>query len=204
MINPVILKKNAAYPPLCPSNMEVLFRKVVQEGDYVAYRELFTRYYYLLCTYAMRVVAGREVAEEVVADVFVKLWKNRDQIEVHTSFEAYIYRAVRNQALDYLKLKLHRVYEREPLESIQWNLAYADHYSPADELVFNEFYDRVEGHISDLPRQCQLIFRLSREEGLRYREIADQLKISIKTVETQMGRALKVLRERVPENRLVA
>ncbi|MBU1821119.1 MAG: LuxR C-terminal-related transcriptional regulator, partial [Bacteroidetes bacterium] len=61
-----------------------------------------------------------------------------------------------------------------------------------------------EGHINDLPRQCQIIFRMSREEGLRYREIADLLNISIKTVETQMGRALKTLRERVPENRLVA
>ncbi len=204
MMNPVLQKKSAHPLPICPSQMEVLFKKVVQDGDYIAYRELFTRYYYSLCTYAMRVVAGREVAEEVVADVFVKLWKNREHIEVHTSFEAYIYRAVRNQSLDYLKLKLHRVYERETLESIQWNPAYADHYSPMDELVFNEFYDRVENHISNLPRQCQIIFRLSREEGLRYREIAEQLKISIKTVETQMGRALKVLRERVPENRLVA
>ena len=188
----------------CPSKMEVLFKKVVQEGDYIAYRELFTRYYRSLCTYSMRVVVAREVAEEVVADVFVKLWKNREQIEVHTSFEAYIFRAVRNQSLDYLKLKLHRVYERESLESIQWNLTYADHHTPVEEVVFNEFYERVEGHINDLPRQCQLIFRMSREEGLRYREIADTLKISIKTVETQMGRALKVLRDRVPENRLVA
>ncbi len=187
-----------------PSKMEVLFKKVVQEGDYIAFRELFTRYYRSLCTYSMRVVVAREVAEEVVSDVFVKLWKNRDQIEVHTSFEAYMYRAVRNQSLDYLKLKMHRVHERESLESIQWNLAYADHYTPAEEVAFNEFYDRVEGHINDLPRQCQLIFRMSREEGLRYREIAELLKISIKTVETQMGRALKTLRERVPENRLVA
>jgi RNA polymerase sigma-70 factor (ECF subfamily) len=184
--------------------MEVLFKKVVQDGDYAAYRELFTRYYRALCTYSMRVVVVREVAEEVVSDVFVKLWKNREQIEVHTSFEAYMYRAVRNQSLDYLKLRMHRVYERESLESIQWNIAYANHHTPVEEVVFNEFYERVEGHINDLPRQCQLIFRMSREEGLRYREIAERLKISIKTVETQMGRALKVLRERVPENRLVA
>lgn len=200
----VVVAKPIGTPRACPSKMEVLFKKVVEEGDYVAYRELFTRYYRALCTYSMRVVVAREVAEEVVSDVFVKLWKNREQIEVHTSFEAYMYRAVRNQSLDYLKLRMHRVYERESLESIQWNIAYANHHTPAEEVVFNEFYDRVEGHISDLPRQCQLIFRMSREEGLRYREIAERLNISIKTVETQMGRALKVLRERVPENRLVA
>ncbi len=184
--------------------MEVLFGKVVREGDYTAFRELFTRHYRSLCTYAMRVVVVREIAEEVVADVFVKLWKNREQIEVHTSFEAYMYRAVRNQALDYLKLRSYRCRERDSLDSVQWNSTHADHYTPIEEIAFNEFYDRVEGCISELPRQCQVIFRLSREEGLRYREIAERLQISVKTVETQMGRALKVLRERVPENRLVA
>lgn len=184
--------------------MEVLFGKVVREGDYIAFRELFTRHYRSLCTYAMRVVVVREIAEEVVADVFVKLWKNREQIEVHTSFEAYMYRAVRNQALDYLKLRSYRCRERDSLDAVQWNIAHADHHTPMEEIAFNEFYDRVEGCISELPRQCQVIFRLSREEGLRYREIAERLQISVKTVETQMGRALKVLRERVPENRLVA
>lgn len=184
--------------------LENLFGKVVANGDYYAFRELFTHHYRALCNYAMRVVVTREIAEEVVSDVFVKLWKNREQIEVHTSFQAYIYRAVRNQALDYLKLRVHRQYERESLDSVQWNMTHADHFSPAEEMSFNEFYNYVEGCINDLPRQCQLIFRLSREEGLRYRDIAERLAISIKTVETQMSRALKVLRERVPEHRLVA
>src|SRR4051794_26655867 len=86
------------------SLLENLFGRVVATGDYHAFRELFTHHYRSLCNYAMRVVITREIAEEVVSDVFVKLWKNREQIEVHTSFQAYIYRAVRNQALDYLKL----------------------------------------------------------------------------------------------------
>ena len=186
------------------SALESLFGKVVATGDYHAFRELFTHHYRSLCNYAMRVVVTREIAEEVVSDVFVKLWKNREQIEVHTSFQAYIYRAVRNQALDYLKLRIHRQNERESLDSVQWNMSHADHFSPVEELTFNEFFDHVEGCIQALPRQCQLIFRLSREEGLRYRDIAEKLEISVKTVETQMSRALKVLRERVPEHRLVA
>ena len=190
----------------CPQKnvLENLFGKVVSCGDYHAFRELFTRNYKALCNYAMRVVSTREIAEEVVSDVFVKLWKNREQIEVHTSFQAYIYRAVRNQALDYLKLRVHRQNERESLDNVQWNMSHADHFSPAEELSFNEFYDHIEGCIQRLPRQCQIIFRLSREEGLRYRDIAERLDISVKTVETQMSRALKVLRERVPEHRLVA
>ncbi|KQS32831.1 RNA polymerase sigma-70 factor [Dyadobacter sp. Leaf189] len=184
--------------------LENLFGKVVANGDYHAFRELFNHHYRSLCNYAMRVVITREIAEEVVSDVFVKLWKNREQIEVHTSFQAYIYRAVRNQALDYLKLRIHRQNERESLDSVQWNMTHADHFSPCEELSFNEFYEHVEDCIQALPRQCQLIFRLSREEGLRYRDIAEKLAISVKTVETQMSRALKVLRERVPEHRLVA
>lgn len=184
--------------------LENLFGRVVQNGDYFAFRELFTNHYGPLCNYAMRVVATKEIAEEVVADVFVKLWKNREHIEVHTSFQAYIYRAVRNQALDYLKLRVHRQYEKESLESIQWNMNYADHFSPMDELAFNETFTHIESWIKALPRQCQLIFRMSREDGLRYKDIAEKLNISVKTVETQMSRALKVLRERVPAHRLVA
>ncbi len=184
--------------------LENLFGRVVRNGDYFAFRELFTNHYGPLCNYAMRVVATKEIAEEVVADVFVKLWKNREQIEVHTSFQAYIYRAVRNQALDYLKLRVHRQYEKETLESIQWNMNYADHFSPMDELAFNETFTHIESCIKALPRQCQIIFRMSREDGLRYKDIAEKLNISVKTVETQMSRALKVLRERVPAHRLVA
>lgn len=186
------------------ARMEVLFERVVAEGDHRAFNELFTSYYHTLCTYALRVVKYPEIAEEVVADVFVKLWKNRGRIEVHASFSAYIYRAVRNQALDYLKMHLHRVREQESLENVAWQSVCADYHSPEEELVFNELYEEVEQQVNELPKQCQLIFRLSREEGLRYREIADQLNISIKTVETQMGRALKVLRNRVPTGRLVA
>ena len=133
----------------------------------------------------------------------LKIWKNRNQIEVHTSFEAYMYRAVRNQALDYLKLKSYRNREKDSLDAIQWNLAYSDQHSPLEEIVFDEFYTEVESCINKLPRQCQIIFRLSREEGLRYREIAERLNISVKTVETQMGRALKVLREQLPASRLL-
>jgi len=199
MVSPVQVGKKSR-----SAGMEALFVRVVRDGDYNAFSELFSRHYKSLCNYAMRVVTLHEIAEEVVADVFVKLWKNREQIEVHTSFEAYIYRSVKNQALDYLKLKAYRLHKNEPLEAIPWSHLHTDQQNPWEELSFNELYSEVEGFISALPRQCQLIFRLNREEGLRYREIADKLQISIKTVETQMGRALKVLRERIPRSRLVA
>jgi len=184
--------------------MESLITDVVRNGCYKSFCELFTLYYHSLCIYAMRVVNYREIAEEVVSDVYMKLWKNREQITVHTSFEAYLYRSVRNQALDYLKLKTYRPQKNEPLEAVDRSTAYADYHTPSDELCFNELFDEVESLVNQLPRQCQLIFRLNRENGLRYREIAEHLQISIKTVETQMGRALKLLRKRLSEHRLVA
>lgn len=184
--------------------MESLITDVVRNGCYKSFCELFTLYYQPLCIYAMRVVNYREIAEEVVSDVYMKLWKNREQITVHTSFEAYLYRSVRNQALDYLKLKTYRPQKNEPLEAVDRSTAYADYHTPSDELCFNELFDEVECLVNQLPRQCQLIFRLNRENGLRYREIAEHLQISIKTVETQMGRALKLLRKRLSEHRLVA
>lgn len=184
--------------------MESLITDVVRNGCYKSFCELFTLYYQPLCIYAMRVVNYREIAEEVVSDVYMKLWKNREQITVHTSFEAYLYRSVRNQALDYLKLKTYRPQKNEPLEAVDRSTAYADYHTPSDELCFNELFDEVESLVNQLPRQCQLIFRLNRENGLRYREIAEHLQISIKTVETQMGRALKLLRKRLSEHRLVA
>ncbi|GAA4444087.1 RNA polymerase sigma-70 factor [Ravibacter arvi] len=184
--------------------MELLLTDVVRNGNYKSYCELFRRYYNAMCVYAMRVVTYREIAEEVVSDVYMKLWKNREQITVHTSFEAYLYRSVRNQALDYLKLKSYRPQKNDTLDVIDKSNSYADWHTPFEELAFNELYLEIESFVSALPKQCQLIFRLNRENGLRYREIADELQISIKTVETQMGRALKLLRKRLSEHRLVA
>ncbi len=184
--------------------MESLLTDIVYNGSYKSFCELFRRYYNPLCSYAMRVVTYREIAEEVVSDVYMKLWKNREQIAVHTSFEAYLYRSIRNQALDYLKLKTYRPQKNDTLDSVDRISSCADYHTPSDELCFNELYLEIEGLVNALPKQCQLIFRLNRENGLRYREIADQLQISIKTVETQMGRALKLLRKRLSDRRLVA
>jgi RNA polymerase sigma-70 factor (ECF subfamily) len=184
--------------------IEKLLADIIYNGSYSSFCELFKRYYAPLCSYAMRVVTYREIAEEVVSDVYMKLWKNREQITVHTSFEAYLYRSVRNQALDYLKLKTYRPQKNDTLELVERSSSYADYHTPSDEMCFNELYYEIEGFVNALPKQCQLIFRLNRENGLRYREIADHLQISIKTVETQMGRALKLLRKRLSDHRLVA
>lgn len=172
---------------------DALFRRVTAANDYPAFRQLFSLHYAQLCQYATRFVRCPQVAEEIVADVFLKLWRNRMQIEIYASFQPYCYRAVKNQALDYLK-------SRKRHENTHCELTDEHHMptgpdeSPEQRIIDHEFDARFNRAIAQLPRQGQLIYRLSREQGLKYRDIATQLGLSIRTVEAHMNRSLHVLR----------
>ncbi len=163
--------------------------RVLQQDDYQAFQKLFNKMYSPLCQFCLKFVHIKEVAEEVVSDVFYHIWKNRAQLQV-SSPKAYLFTAVRNRAFDYLR----------KVKNTTWcNLeeATAKEAESSDSqqlMIQQEFTGHVEQSIAKLPRQCRLIFELSRDQGLKYREIAVHLNISIKTVETQMGRALKHLR----------
>ena len=173
-------------------DVDQLFKKVVNENSYHDFEIIYKHYYDYLCHYAWKFVNEKELAEEVVSEVFYKLWKNKKKIKVKTSFRSYLFIAVRNQSFDYLR-KIRKVNYIDDTEAIKSKIV--DRHSPLEEAIFNEIYLNLEKAIENLPQQCRLIFRMSRDEGLRYREIANQLNISIKTVETQMGRALKRLRK---------
>ncbi|NJO86916.1 MAG: RNA polymerase sigma-70 factor [Lewinella sp.] len=129
-------------------------------------------------------------SEEVVSDVFIKVWKNRQQLRVTTQVRYYLYTAVRNQAIDRLRKRIkERSFKSElALETEPQTI------SGEDYLIGQELAGRIESAIVNLPPQGQYIFRLSREEGKKYREIADLLNISVKTVETHMRRSLIQLR----------
>lgn len=178
------------------SSVEDWFARLVKHDDYQAFESIFHHFYKTLCRYALKYVHSPEIAEEVVSDVFFKVWKNRAQISIHTSLQAYLYMSVRNQALDYLKSRTHLKTKFEELP-LHLENGYA---APDEELIAEELDQRIEKAIDTLPPQCQAIFRLSRDKGLKYKEIAEQLNLSIKTVETQMGRALKQLRLLLQDN----
>jgi RNA polymerase sigma-70 factor (ECF subfamily) len=136
-------------------------------------------------------VPSPQIAEEVVSDVFYKVWKNRERIEIKTSFESYVFKAVKNQSLDFLKSKANAIaYKTESMPVIYDGVT----ESPEEQMVIKELDARIEAAIESLPPQCKTIFKSSRFQGLKYNEIAEKLNISVKTVETQMGRALKHLR----------
>lgn len=178
------------------ATIDKLGYSITQHNDLAAFNVLFQKCYTPLCYYAQKTVGCREVAEEVVSDVFVKLWSNRGKIQVHTSWESYLYRAVKNHSVDYLRSSLHEKIIKEPINDYCESLS-CDTKTYLEKQAVEDDLEKIEILIGQLPRQCQVIFRLNRLDGLKYREIATQLNISIKAVEAQVSRALKQIRQQV-------
>jgi RNA polymerase sigma-70 factor (family 1) len=175
------------------TQIEDLMVRISKHGDDSAFQALFNLMYPPLCQFCQKIVGVKEVAEELVSDVFYTVWKNRDRFEVRSP-RSYLFTAVRNRALDYLrKGKATQLCDLREASHIAVDLP-----SGVDMLVEGELTRSLERGIATLPRQCKLIFELSREQGLKHREIASTLNISVKTVETQMGRALKRLHQSLP------
>lgn len=172
---------------LAPPTAEVLL------SNRQAFRAFFKANYQPLCRFALTLVHSVEAAEEIVADVFLKMWKNRENLVIHSSLPAYLFTSVRNQSVDYLRKSNRR---RTIAEEICAELP-SDYKSPEEQAIAEELEQLIETSIAALPPQGQKIFRLSRDQGLKYHEIASHLGISIKTVETHMGRSLRFLREKL-------
>jgi RNA polymerase sigma-70 factor (ECF subfamily) len=175
-----------------PESLDDLFTLVIND-DYSAFEKIFKRTYKSLCTFSNGMVKKHELSEEIVDDVFCSLWKNRKKIHITTSFHAYLLAAVRNKSFDWLRKMKHE--KRTLLENAA---AVPCGQSIAHEtLIYEELHEQIEMAIQELPKQCRTIFLMSRDQDLKYKEIAQILNISIKTVDTQMGRALKYLRKTI-------
>jgi RNA polymerase sigma-70 factor, ECF subfamily len=154
------------------------------------FERLFREFFRPLTAYAFRIVRDLPVAENIVQDVFLKLWQNRHEVIITTSIEHYLFRSVRNHSLNHLdKVRVRSEYLKMELERESENDDYQA-YFPEIGLL-----NKIEVAINALPEKRQAIFRLAREEGLKYREIADKLNLSVKTVEAQMTLALRQLRD---------
>jgi RNA polymerase sigma-70 factor, ECF subfamily len=162
----------------------------IRSGDEAAFEALFRAFAPGLCALAARYTASRAVAEELVQDLFLDLWTRRAHLVVDRSLASYLQAAMRNRALNHLRHDRRLVAPRE-----EDRIGDADPSAPGE----SELLDALElqDAIEHLPARCRLIFTLSRRQDMSYGEIAASLGLSIKTVETQMGRALKSLRERL-------
>lgn len=163
--------------------------------DQAAFEQVFKKYYKDLHGYAFSIVKEYEQAEEMVQNVFFKLWERMDQLNFSSSIAAYLYRAVHNECLNYLK---HQKVKASHQMHVSWRMK-NESDSALKKVSVKELEEKLHKALNELPEQCRTIFQMSRFSEMRYREIADELKISVKTVENQMGKALKILRTELTE-----
>lgn len=162
----------------------------IQSGHVPAFEMLFKTHYQPLCRYASTYLKDPDGAEEVVQDAFIGIWEKREGISIETSLKSYLYRVVRNACLNELKHEqVKQKYMEDQVQQDEKTSEAADHLA-----IHEELEAKVRKAIDRLPEQCRLIFTMSRFEELKYQEIADQLNLSVKTVENQMGKALKLMR----------
>lgn len=168
---------------------DTVLLKRIKEDDEAALEELFHKYYFNLCDFSFTYVRSIEIAEEVVSDVFLKIWQQRMRMRIYKNFKSYIYTATRNQSLNYIQKDQNRLEMQEELSEEP----VISHYHPEEELIFQELENKMEFLINTLPPRRKLIFKLSRIEGFKYSEIAEILSISVHTVQNQMVEAVKEL-----------
>jgi len=164
----------------------------IRSGDSAAFEELFNLYCQQLINFSRNYVTDKQIAENIVQDVFVSVWQNRTNLNPSKMIKAYLFTSVKNNSLKHLR---HLKIENKGIED---NPPYgSDDERPDRKLDGKEIELKIHQAINELPEKCKEIFKMNRFENLKYAEIAQNLDISIKTVETQMGRALKKLRERL-------
>ena len=164
--------------------------KKIKEGDIQAFEALFRSYYEPLCRYACHFIENMETAEEIVQDLFYALWKDRQSLQIFTSVNGYLYRSVKNRALQQLeKIRIRDAY----LETYTENTT-IEASTPQEELEYKELEQQIQEILHHLPERRQKIFYMNRMEGKKYNEIAQELHISVKTVEADISKALRELR----------
>lgn len=171
------------------SDNEVIRR--IREGDIHQFETLFRSSYISLVRYAGSIIKDHESSEEIVQDLFFTLWQNRTNLNIQSSLNGYLFRSVHNRCLHFIEhrkvvAKHSTEIGLEPEESPQ---------SPDEIMNYKELQEKVARIIERLPEKCGKIFCMSRFEGLKYTEIAEKLSVSVKTVEANMGRALKEFRK---------
>lgn len=182
-------KARKSYAEMLPEDEEVLVSRI-KVGDELAFKELFSTYYSSLCRFVSRLIQSREDVEDIVEDVFEKIWFNREKLDPEQSIKSYLFKSVRNKALNFIRDNHEKVVEREDrdFQVVSWS-------NPVQDTIDQDLAKAIEEAIEKLPQRCKLIFTLHRQDGLTYSEIADVLGIRVKTVENQIARAVKYLRK---------
>lgn len=174
---------------------EDIFSKI-KIGDELAFNFLFEHFYSSLCFFSCKYVSDIDKARSLVQQVFVDIWVKREKLEVSRSAKAYMYNAVRNKSIDYLRKEKNTIQITEKIENIR-EVPFHDLIEETEQI------NQINNLINELPDKCREIFIMCRFEGMKYKQIAEKLDISIKTVEMQMGIALKKIRKKLSDQNLI-
>jgi RNA polymerase sigma-19 factor, ECF subfamily len=172
---------------------EIIWR--IRQGDVKEFESLFRSSYVSLVRYARNLIKDQDSAEEVVQDLFYRIWKDKEKINIESSLNGYLFRSVHNRCLHHIEHC--RVVDRHAAEMAGIKPEMPE--SPSDILSYKELQAKIAAIIERLPARCGKIFCMSRFEGLKYNEIAEKLSVSVKTVESNMGKALKEFRKVLTE-----
>lgn len=164
-----------------------------RSGNAETFEKVFHTHYKALVVYAKTILKDMDEAEDIVQQVFITIWEKRATLEIHTSLRALLYKSVHNACLN--KIKQQAVRSKYATD-VQHQL----HKVATDEAIQQkELQKSIEDALNALPEQCGRIFKMSRFDQLKYQEIADELGLSVKTVENQMGKALKIMKEQLKD-----
>ena len=166
----------------------------IKEGDVKAFERIFRHYYTPLYLYAFSITGQKEVSEEIVQDIFYIIWKEKEKIQIVRAVKSYLYQAVKNHSLHYLK----HLHVREQYRSNILKQSSLETESAPDELLeYKELEAILAQTLKKLPERCRHVFYMHRMNGKKYKEIASTLSISVKTVEADMTKAYRILRKEI-------
>jgi RNA polymerase sigma-70 factor (ECF subfamily) len=178
------------------SKIEILVGKISQFSDQKAFKQFFDLYANRLFEFAFSFLKSKQLAEEAVADVFFKVWLNRETLPSIENIKAYLFKATYNTTLNYLDEEKRR--KAIGLNDIKVDLG-VDHICPETELMTKELKGQIDQAIESLPPRCKLIYKLAKVEQMKYKEIASLLDISVKTIDHQLSIAIKKIGEKIRE-----
>jgi RNA polymerase sigma-70 factor (family 1) len=164
---------------------DILFQ--VAAGNQQAFKQLYGHFYKKLYHFALSMVKIKEAAEEIIEDVFIRIWQQRAALPAIRNLKVYLYTAVKNTSLNYLSKKAKESIT-EPFDHI--HIEFNESASPEQLMITAEMFNRIRQSVEALPPRCKMVFKLIREDGLKYKEVSQILNISVNTIDAQMAIAV--------------
>jgi len=167
----------------------------IKKGESLAYDTLFKKYYSYLCMVVFRMTQDKNKAEDIVQEVMLELWRKRESIDIKSAVKSYLHRAVRNKTLNHIRDEKVKFESEDQLSELA-----STESSPLQMMQGDELAEKLKKTYESLPEKCRIVFSLVKYEGLSYKEAAEKLEISVKTVENQISKALRKFREAIKKN----